>query len=413
MNLSLKTKYPEDKLVLFVFLSQIGYIFYLNIETFLGNMISLLFTTLFYYVVLRNLKASGTFIQNCLLFWIIVITINTFIFNTNDTYEGELTTLLIRFFVSPLFMPSLLLLVVYALPKSRPYNFRYFFLINKISLIGFFVLFPFAFYSMIHYDYSMTVYEGSGGYQDFITRSTLGISSLVPPMFFVYLKKYLPTKLWRLYLISILLSILLIIYLGRRGSSLVSVIYLLSAWFLYLFCNKKSNKFVMILLLLLCICAVFIMYMNTKDTLFAVITERGLDDTRSGVEKNFYKDLTSTDWLIGKGWFGTYYDSIFNARRSSIETGYLSLILRGGIIYLFLYIMVILFSAFKGIFKSNNILLKSFGLIMILSLIELKVYGWPMMNMNYYIIWLGVYMCNKKYYREMNDISIKEKLFKI
>lgn len=123
--------------MLFVFLSQIGNIFYLNIETFLGNMISLLFTTLFYYVVLRNLKASGTFIQNCLLFWIIVITINTFLFNTNDTYEGELTTLLIRFFVSPLFMPSLLLLVVYALPKSRPYNFRYFFLINKISLIGF------------------------------------------------------------------------------------------------------------------------------------------------------------------------------------------------------------------------------------------------------------------------------------
>lgn len=41
---------------------------------------------------------------------------------------------------------------------------------------------------MIHYDYSMTVYEGSGGYQDFITRSTLGISSLVPPMFLFILK---------------------------------------------------------------------------------------------------------------------------------------------------------------------------------------------------------------------------------
>ena len=39
MNLSLKTKYPEDKLVLFVFLSQIGKIFYLYVSPVVGGLL--------------------------------------------------------------------------------------------------------------------------------------------------------------------------------------------------------------------------------------------------------------------------------------------------------------------------------------------------------------------------------------
>ena len=119
------------------------------------------------------------------------------------------------------------------------------------------------------------------------------------------------------------------------------------------------------------------------------------------------------DWLIGRGWFGTYYEPIFGRYRPEIETGYLVLVLRGGCIYLFLYLWVLLEAVYKGLIKSQNRIVKSFAIIIIVHILMLYPWGWPWVNLSYLSIWLGAYMCLNNKTRNMSDNEISEQYFKI
>lgn len=63
------------------------------------------------------------------------------------------------------------------------------------------------------------------------------------------------------------------------------------------------------------------------------------------------------DWLLGRGMSGTYKspsaaaDDVAN--RSLIETGYLHLILKGGILLLIPYLIILINSVYKGFFRQR------------------------------------------------------------
>lgn len=121
---------------------------------------------------------------------------------------------------------------------------------------------------------------------------------------------------------------------------------------------------------------------------------------------------SQVDWVFGRGWFGRYYEPGFKIFRSSIETGYLALILRGGFLYLIPYVATLSFTAFTGYFKSNNLFCKSFAIMCLMQIISLYPYGWPVFNYFHFILWMGVWVCNIKSFREMTDNQIFNKIFK-
>lgn len=156
----------------------------------------------------------------------------------------------------------------------------------------------------------------------------------------------------------------------------------------------------------------YVLFNNMADSLFASLIERGTEDTRESVEQGFYDDMKSTeDWLFGRGWFGQYYEPAFGIYRSSIETGYLALILRGGFLYLLPYVTVLALSFFNGYFRSKNLFCKSFALICLMQIISLYPFGWPAFNFSHLIIWLGVSVCNSSYMRKLTDNEVTKLCF--
>ena len=156
----------------------------------------------------------------------------------------------------------------------------------------------------------------------------------------------------------------------------------------------------------------YMVFVSLSDSFFSLIVERAEADTRSGVERSFYKYFSSqADWLFGRGLLGTYYDEIFGEQRFSIETGYLFIILRAGLLYLIPYVMLLMVSGIKGYFKSNNLFIKSIAIFMLMSVLELYPWGYPTFSFKFFIIWLGVIMCNSKYFLSMSDQEIQNVLF--
>lgn len=100
------------------------------------------------------------------------------------------------------------------------------------------------------------------------------------------------------------------------------------------------------------------------DKVFNRFAGRLEDDTRSGVEELFLADFSTSpisDWIWGRGIDGGYYQETrdedtgeLNTNRLGIETGYLNNILKGGVLYSFFVVSVMLACFIRSI-KNKNI----------------------------------------------------------
>ena len=388
-----------------------------HIPVSLCNGIRVVTAILFIVLLIKNLKGNPIngftgFLYSILVFWTLILVLR-FIVEDIDSFKGvSLNQKLGNTFLSDNFLPYLLPLLLLCLGNNRDVDFRYF--INTSKQFGklFVILLPIAIYSMITYNFDMSIILGEGGYDEFVSKSTFGVISLLPAFVLIYFKKYLTKKEWWIYIVSLIGALLIGLYMARRGRSAMYILYFVSCWILYLFCDKKSSKIAQIfgcaIVLMLC----YIIFTNNQDSFFSILTERGLEDTRSAIEQNMINDMHGWDWIVGRGFFGTYYDPNFGYNRPDIETGYLALILKGGIIYLACFVGLLLSSAYKGLFKSNSIFVKAFAIIMIMAVIDLYPFGWPKFNFHYFTVWIGVYICNKQAYRRLTDSQIYIKYFK-
>ena len=391
------------------------------LPSFLCNVLLMLCALTFIVTVLRyisgaQLRGITGFFYSFLILWSVLLTLHMiFIADVRSTfveYNG-ITTWLLAYFGSPMFLPNLMPFMILAFPRNYQFDFKYLWRVMWLMCILYVCYYPFAFWNMTHYTWSFDQIAGTewgdeGTYGDFITNSTIGIASLEPVVLMVYFKKYIQPKQWKWFTIVYVGSILIQAYLARRGGLAMSVLYLVMAWGMYTFNDRRTSKIKMFFVTILVLSLGDVLFSNVADSFFATLMERGDEDTRSGVEESFYADMkTETDWIFGRGWFGQYYEPIFNHFRSSIETGYLALILRGGYLYLFPYVAILLLSFFNGYFKSNNLFCKSFGILCLMQIINLYPFGWPAFNFFHYFVWLGVWICNNKSIRIQNDDNIK------
>ena len=422
---SLKPHRREHWMMLCLLAYAVNGVFKFYLPSAVCNVISFISGFSFLCIILghlnrNNLKGFTGIVYGLFTLWTLLLTIRMFLIDdvrsTFQDYHG-LTTWLLAFFVSPYLLPNLLPLFLLAFPKCYQFDYKYLWRIMWLLCVLYLCYYPFAFYNMMHFQWSFdrvagTEWGDQGTYGDFIMNSTIGIASIAPVVIMVFFKKYLRKKHWQWYLVAYLGSILMTAYLARRGGLVMSVLYLALAWLMYALYDKKTSNIGLIFISAIVIFLGYSFFSGFADSFFSTLSERGTEDSRSGVELAFFIDMKDVnDWIFGRGWFGQYYDFNFRANRLGVETGYLTLILRGGLVYLIPYVLIMAMSFYNGFFRSKNLFCKSFAILCLMKILSLYPFGWPDFDFLHFIIWLGVWVCNTKSILCMNDGQIKEFFF--
>jgi len=217
-------------------------------------------------------------------------------------------------------------------------------------------------------------------------------------------------------LLVIVIAFLLAVIRARRGLIFITFIIMFFSYLIYQYVNKArliNIVFSVFIIILLSAAAVRIYEANRKST-FSLITQRISQRTRTSVEQYFYSDLKAKDWLIGKGINGKYFcpGVIEGAGRVSIyrkviETGYLQIILNGGIVNVILLLLIVVPAIIRGLFYSKNLLSKAAGMWLVLFIF----YSYPgtpvVFTFNYILVWISVGICYSKEWRNYDDNEIK------
>lgn len=231
----------------------------------------------------------------------------------------------------------------------------------------------------------------------------------LPVAFAVLCRQYISKKTWLINSVALFVILLVFAIAARRGSTVTTACLFLFNLYFYIKTKRRSTR------ILAVICSIIIVlgtayYFMSSDA-FAFIKARGLEDTRSGVDRALLSQMTDVEKVFGKGLNGRYYyplyeDDYLQGWRYGSETGFYNIVLKGGYLMAFVYIVLLAYPAILGIYKSRNILCKALGFYIILSLIKLYPFGWLMFNMEFLVIWMGVSMCYNPIIRNMSDRQV-------
>ncbi|MEE9326119.1 MAG: hypothetical protein V3U71_02410 [Cocleimonas sp.] len=148
-------------------------------------------------------------------------------------------------------------------------------------------------------------------------------------------------------------------------------------------------------------------------------------DTRSFLFEELYADMSDHDLLIGRGTLGTYHSPYFeytkehglsgdSPTRTSIEVGYLQIIFKGGYIMLALYLLLLLPAAYLGIFKSNNIISRMSGYLVLAYLLLWSISYYPVYSPKFILLWMAAGTAISRTTRSLSNqdlLSIKNEIY--
>lgn len=250
----------------------------------------------------------------------------------------------------------------------------------------------------------MPIYSLANQYYFWFSISSLSLLSL----------EFIPKSLFRKFAIaSSVFMLLLLLYFARRGGVFMFIVYFGGMFYMYTLKTtgiKRINSLLLILFII--IVGAVIIYLFSETT-FSYFFNRLDDDTRTGVDVTIIEYLSKENaWIFGKGIEGAYYHPVFDEPRYTHETGYLYLILKGGMVNLILYVFLLLHSAFIGFFKTKNRFTKAFAIYVFLHVAFLIPYGLPSFSLEYLFVWIGFSLCESKRWRNLTDVEIKHLLYK-
>lgn len=332
--------------------------------------------------------------------WTIILTIQVFFTGT----QGQGTNFS-TYFGSNSLMPHFIPLTIMCYGHLRHYDIRYLFNILWVLCIIYLIYMPFVLPKVISIGSVLQNYgleNNSEYYRSMISEAT-NIISFFPGFLCIFCKKYLNKKSTLFFGIACLLQLFIVMYMARRGSVLLMLLNFLCLWHIY----NKSNSFIKIIKILSIILILYVVWSNYDGSMFSILQERQNINSREGMVDNFINNMSISDWIFGRGWFGQYYDTqITGGYRSTFEIGFLYLILKGGILYLIPYVLLLILSSWYGFTKSNNVLCKAFAAICFVRVVNLATFGIPFFTISEFIVWIGVYICNSKYYQNLSDEEI-------
>ena len=236
-----------------------------------------------------------------------------------------------------------------------------------------------------------------------------------PCGFILMTLSYHPKKRRFFALFITFLALLFTIFRARRGLTFMYANMILFAFILYLFRSKAKLLIMVFTISAGLIAALFLMDSKLANVgLLRNFTERLNEDTRSYVVQAYYDDMKPTDWAIGKGLNGKYYcpgvekDEVF---RNLSETGYLTTILKGGLVSIGLFLLITVPAMIKGLFLSKNLLSKAAAIWILMSLIDSYPSTTVGFTLSYLMVWISVGICYSKEIRSMSDDAIRNFLY--
>lgn len=302
--------------------------------------------------------------------------------------------------IFPYFAPLILLF-----PKNISYLKK---VINVIIIFA-------IFYFILDLFYLKDLLSRSSGYG----KSTIIIEFFsrnlsIPCGFILFTFLYHSKKIKIIALLAIILTFLLATIRARRGTMFLTLNILICYYFIYY--HVSRGKVIVIIFSSILIPFIYFfgakLYEQRKTDLFSLITHRLEEDTRSGVTKSFYQDMDTKDWILGRGINGQYYCPVIRVaghapHRSVVETGFLQIILKGGLISLVLLLIITIPALYKGLFHSKNILSKAAGIWILLWLINLYPAVGNTFTLQYLLVWISIGICYDPSISMKTDEEIK------
>jgi hypothetical protein len=226
---------------------------------------------------------------------------------------------------------------------------------------------------------------------------------------------YHTKKIRAIALLTVLLCMVISAIMARRNILLTFGNFFIFSVLIVLLSSSQSIKSKTYLLTLIFVIAAvgYQFFFSYQDQLFAQITTHFGENTREIVFTAFFNDMTTRDLIIGKGFLGEYYCPGAEEGtdfRFLIESGYLQMILKGGIVSLVLFLLIALPAVYLGIVESNNILSKAAGMIVLLWLIDMFPWGMPAINIRYILVWTCIGICYSKVIRDLSEAEIRNSL---
>lgn len=211
-------------------------------------------------------------------------------------------------------------------------------------------------------------------------------------------------------LFVLLLTIFFSMVRARRGMLAMAVGPMVFVYVFFLLDRniKLIQKVLSLIVVFVAVIGVIYMFNNDSIEIFSLLEDRGIDDTRSGVEKNFKDSMEGIDWVIGRGMLGEYYSPTIDVGnyRGTIETDYLNMILKGGYIQLVLLLLILIPAMINGIFRSKNTLSKAAGLWIFVWLLSTYPATVQVFTLYYILVWISVGICYSKAIRDMPEETI-------
>ena len=214
----------------------------------------------------------------------------------------------------------------------------------------------------------------------------------------LFKSKWKMRLLWFSFLISVVAALLL----GRRTSALIPIMFLIAKIFYDLYYRPQILIPILFIIIIVYYGSFYII--DQFSSIFIILEERAFDNTRYWVEYDFYKDMQGWDYIFGRGSEGQVYSSEYG-KRPIIETGYLNMILHGGIIYLFLYLYLLTVSALRALFSKNKMLI-SMSLFIFIMIVCLYPAGHLSFAMGTAALWASVSCCSNLKFKK-NKFNIE------
>ncbi len=240
----------------------------------------------------------------------------------------------------------------------------------------------------------------------------------IPAAFVLLTYTYHSSKSNLLALATVAITLLFCVIRARRGLIFITTSLVFYSILFYFFQSRKKFILIYFALLFFSVAAVSssrLFYNVQNNKYIGFLYNRTDEDTRSPVELLFYDDMKPNDWIAGRGIDGEYFapnieENQVTNFRSVIETGYLQLILKGGLISLGLLLLITVPAIINGIFFSKNILSKAAGIWILQFIINLYPQNSVAFNLSYLLVWVSVGICYSKNIRSMSNNAIKSAL---
>jgi hypothetical protein len=88
------------------------------------------------------------------------------------------------------------------------------------------------------------------------------------------------------------------------------------------------------------------------------------------------------------------------------ENGFITILLKGGLLYSIPFILIFLRASYLGLTKSNNELVKALASLILIQVMYMFTWGLPTFSTQYIFIWISVSACFTPEVREYSNEQI-------